>query len=131
MTSRSWLREKSRDRGSRTSAVLALAVLAGAVGVIAAWDHVHDQRYAAVQTPYLVSGAIGGLALAGTAAAILAIHHGRRLAAGRRAAFEELAMATESLMRGLVEHAADTHVARAKAARSKATRSRGRRSRTG
>jgi hypothetical protein len=64
--------------------VLAAVAAAGLAGVGLAWSGAAATLLPQVQLPYLVSGAVGGIALAGAALAVLATHLERRSSAADR-----------------------------------------------
>lgn len=72
------------------ASVVALTALAaaGLVVVLLAWRGVANVATVSDQVPFLVSGAIAGLAMIGFAAGVLMIQHRRYLEAQRRADFE-------------------------------------------
>lgn len=69
---------------------VALLVFAGLVGVTIAWQRAADTSSVALQLPYLVSGALGGIALIGFALGVANIQASRRRAAAERAEFARL-----------------------------------------
>jgi hypothetical protein len=66
-------------------AVLATAMGAGFVGMVLGWRGAAARTNVADQLPYVVSGAIGGLALVVFASTVLILQVGRRAEARRRA----------------------------------------------
>ena len=78
------------DRGIQAALVLVAVAAAGLIGLGVAWSGVAATLEAQFQMPYLISGAIGGVAVAGTALAILGTHLERRRSAGDRADTENL-----------------------------------------
>ena len=72
------------DRGVQAGLVLVAAAAVGFAVLALAWSEVAAKLYVSLQMPYLASGAIGGVALAGAAVAILAIHMERRRSAEDR-----------------------------------------------
>ena len=78
------------DRGIQAVLVLVAVAAAGLIGLGLAWSGVAATLDAQFQMPYLISGAIGGIAVAGTALAILGTHLERRRSAGDRADTETL-----------------------------------------
>lgn len=79
-----------QDKGVQAALVLAAVALAGLVALGIAWSGVAATLLPEVQMPYLVSGAIGGVALAGTAMAVLGTHLERRNSAWDRAVLDDI-----------------------------------------
>lgn len=69
--------------------LVAMAV-AGAVGLAVAWRGVAGTLDVWVQVPFLASGAVGGVALAGAAIGLLSVHTERQSAADERDALDNL-----------------------------------------
>jgi hypothetical protein len=67
--------------------VLAVLVAGGFVGLAIAWRGLAATLVVALQLPYAVSGAIGGIALVGFALGVANIQASRRAAARERADF--------------------------------------------
>ncbi len=65
-------------------------VLAGFIGIAIGWRVAARTLFVPFQTPALVSGGLGGLALVLLGAGLANVQVGRRLAAGERAATEAL-----------------------------------------
>ena len=82
---RAWL----RDPGLRAVAVLVAVAVGGLAGLGLAWRGAAANLDVWVQVPFLVSGALGGVALTGTSLALLAIHLDRRAAAEERDLLDE------------------------------------------
>lgn len=78
------------DRGVQAALVLLAVAAAGLAGLGLAWSGVAATLFPQLQMPFLVSGAIGGVALAGTAMAVLATHLERRSAATERAQLDAI-----------------------------------------
>ena len=78
--------------------VLLLIVGAGFVGLWTAWSGLAAEIFVPFQVPFLVSGAMGGLALAGFGLGVLAIQSSRRAEATRRAEFERIIDASVRLL---------------------------------
>ena len=77
-------------RGLRDPFVVSVTLLvalgvAGLAGIALAWKTAAGSLVVSVQLPYLVSGAMGGVALLGFAAGLLTIQLRRRQEAARRA----------------------------------------------
>ena len=69
------------DRGVQASLVLCALAAGGFAGLGLAWRGAAATLGVYVQLPFVVSGAVGGVALAGACAGILAVHVERRAAA--------------------------------------------------
>jgi hypothetical protein len=78
--------------------ILVMVVVAGFVGVWTAWSGLAASLFVPFQLPYLVSGAMGGLALAGFGLGVLAIQSSRRAEASRRTDFERVIDAAVHLL---------------------------------
>jgi hypothetical protein len=91
------VRASLRDPGARAVAVLIAAAAAGFVALGLAWRGLAATLDVWVQLPFVVSGGFGGVALTGTALALLDIHLSRRSAAAERVALEELLAALSAL----------------------------------
>ena len=88
-----------RPGAFEVSVVVTLAVAgAGFIGLWTAWSGLAAEIFVPFQVPYLVSGALGGLALAGFALGVLAIQSTRRAEATRRAEFERVVDAAVELL---------------------------------
>jgi hypothetical protein len=97
------------DPGLRAGAVLFGAALAGFVALGIGWAGLASKLLVPLQLPFLVSGAIGGVALTGASLGLLAIHLERRATAVERAALD-----------GVVRDAAElAELVRARAASSR------------
>jgi hypothetical protein len=79
------LRRALRDPFVVSVSILVTLLAGGLVAVGVAWKTAAASLDVAVQLPYLVSGALGGLAVAGFAAGLLSIQIRRRQEASRRA----------------------------------------------
>ncbi len=73
-----------RDPFVTSMVVLTALVVAGLVAIGVGWHGVAASLVVAIQLPYLVSGALGGLALIGFALALVAIQSTRRNEARER-----------------------------------------------
>ena len=89
------------DPGLRAALVLTTVVLAGFAGIAVGWRGVAANLYVPLQVPFLVSAAVGGVALAGTAAALLAVHLERRAAAVRRRELDSIIRTTGLIAQAL------------------------------
>lgn len=87
-----------RDPYVVSCAVLVGLVLAGIVGVGVGWKGAAASLVVAFQLPYIVSGAMGGLALAGFACGLLLIQVRRRQEAQRRAEFDRVVRAAADVL---------------------------------
>ena len=90
-----------RDPFVTSMLVLIALVIAGLIGVGVAWRGVAASLIVAVQLPYLVSGALGGLALIGFAAALIAIQSTRRVEARERAEMARFGRAAADVLGAL------------------------------
>jgi amino acid transporter len=79
-----------RDPGVQALVVLALLALAGFVMLGLAWHGAARTIYVPLQSPWLVSGGVAGLALLGMALGAWSIHEGRRRDAEHRAVMEDI-----------------------------------------
>lgn len=77
------------ERWIQAALVFGGAALAGFAGLGLAWHGASSTLAVYVQMPFLVSGGIGGLALAGTFSGLLAVHGERRAGASDRLWLEE------------------------------------------
>lgn len=73
-----------RDPRVSTTLVLVAAVLAGLLLLAQGWRGVAATLFVPFQVPYLVSGAVAGVALSGAALALLRVHLDRAEAAQER-----------------------------------------------
>ena len=78
-----------RDPGIKAIGVLATIAIAGFVMLGLAWRGAARTVYVPLQVPWLVSGAVAGLATVGLAIGAWSIHLGRRQDAAHRAEVEE------------------------------------------
>ena len=76
------------DRGVQAGLILLASAAAGFAVLGLAWSEVAGKLFVSLQMPFLVSGAIGGVAVAGASLAILAVHIERRHSADDRAAMD-------------------------------------------
>ncbi len=86
------------DASLRAAAGLALLVVAGFVVLGLAWHGAARTPYVPLETPWLISGGIGGLALVGMGLGAMSIHLSRRERAQQRAAVEQLISVAAELM---------------------------------
>ena len=87
-----------RDPFVVSAVVLGALVVAGLLGVAVAWKGAAASLVVAFQLPYVISGALGGLALAGFAAGLLLVQVRRRTEARRRADFDRVVRAAADLL---------------------------------
>lgn len=84
------------DRGVQAALVFAAIAAAGFAGLGIAWHGASATLGVYNQMPFVVSGGIGGIALAGTFLGLLAVHSERRAAATDRLWLEDaISSATE------------------------------------
>ena len=81
--------------------VLTALVVAGLVGIGVAWRGLAASLIVAIQLPYLVSGAMGGIALIGFALALISIQATRRNEAVERAEMARFGRAAAELLGAL------------------------------
>jgi hypothetical protein len=110
-----------RDPGVRAAVILAGFVIAGFVVILLAWVGTSEKGYVALQLPWVVSGAMVGLALIGVGAALLDIHLWRRQAATRRTVLSEVVRDTSELAESIAARVARRRAA-AKPAKQTAAR---------
>ena len=79
-----------RDPGVQAMVVLALLAAAGFVMLALAWRGAARTIYVPLQSPWVLSGGVAGLALLGMALGAWSVHEGRRRDAEHRAVMEEL-----------------------------------------
>ena len=87
-----------RDPFVASVAVLVVLCLVGLVGVGVAWKGAAATLVVALQLPYIVSGAMGGLALLGFALGLVLVQTRRRNEARRRAEFDRVVRAAADLL---------------------------------
>lgn len=91
------MRAALADRGVRAALVLVAVAAAGLAGLGLAWRGAAATLGVWVQMPFVVSGAVGGVALAGCFLALLGVHLERRAAARERLVLESaIASAAET-----------------------------------
>lgn len=95
------MKPRHLDPFAIVTAVIAALVVAGLVGVGVAWRGVAATLAVALQLPYAVSGAVGGLALVGFALGVGTVQATRRAAAKERADFDRVVDAAASLLAAL------------------------------
>lgn len=82
----------------RSLIVLGLLAAAGLAGLAVAWQGANDLLAVALQLPYAVSGALGGLAVLGFALGLMSIQASRRAAAVERDQFGRFVSASAQLL---------------------------------
>ena len=87
-----------RDPFVASVGVLVALSLVGLVGIGVAWKGAAATLVVALQLPYIVSGAIGGLALLGFALGLTLVQTRRRAEALRRAEFDRVVRAAADLL---------------------------------
>ena len=92
------LRQTLRDPFSMSVIVLGALAVAGLVGIAVGWKGAAAALDVSVQLPYIVSGAIGGLALLGFSLGLLLIQARRREEARRRADMQRVVRAAADLL---------------------------------
>jgi hypothetical protein len=99
------VRGAARDPFVVSVIVLGALVVAGLVGVAVAWRGAAASLVVAFQLPYIISGALGGLALAGFASGLLMIQVRRRAEARRRVDFDRVVRAAADVLAAARERA--------------------------
>ena len=92
------LRAALRDPFTVSVAVLGLLAVAGLGGIAVGWKGAAAALDVSVQLPYIVSGAIGGLALLGFSLGLLLIQIRRREEARRRAELQRVVRAAADVL---------------------------------
>ncbi|MEY2478130.1 MAG: hypothetical protein QOG87_3445 [Actinomycetota bacterium] len=87
-----------RDPFVASVGILVVLAVTGLVGVAVAWKGAAATLVVALQLPYLVSGAIGGLALLGFALGLLLVQTRRRREARERAELDRVVRAAADLL---------------------------------
>ena len=87
-----------RDPFVASLMVLGVLVLTAFVGLGVAWKGAAATLVVALQLPYIVSGALGGLALLGFALGLVLIQARRREEAVRRAEFDRVVRAAADVL---------------------------------
>jgi hypothetical protein len=87
-----------RDPFVASLVVLVVLVLTALVGLGVAWKGAAATLVVALQLPYIVSGAVGGLALLGFALGLLLVQARRRDEAVRRADFDRVVRAAADVL---------------------------------
>lgn len=89
---------RDRDGVGESLVVAAALALAGFASMTLAWRGTADKVKVPDQLPYLLSGALGGLALIGVAAVLATIQQRRWVEAHRQARFEAVVAAAADLL---------------------------------
>jgi hypothetical protein len=92
------LRQTLRDPFAVSVIVLGVLAVTGLVGIGVGWRGAAAELDVAVQVPYIVSGAIGGLALLGFSLGLLLIQARRREEARRRADLQRVVRAAADVL---------------------------------
>jgi len=95
------MRRLQRDPFTASMVLLTALVVFGLVTVWVAWSGVVGSLVVAIQLPYLVSGAIGGVALVGFALGLIAIQATRRTEARERIEMARFSRAAADLLADL------------------------------
>jgi hypothetical protein len=90
--------KRLRDPFVASVVVLIALAAAGLVGLGVAWKGAAATLIVALQLPYIVSGAIGGLVLLGFALGLVLVQARRRDEAVRRAEFDRVVRAAADLL---------------------------------
>jgi hypothetical protein len=89
---------RARDPFVGVMIVVSALVVAGLVGLAVAWRGLAASLVVALQLPYAVSGALGGLALVGFALGVASIQASRRNAARERSEFARVVDAAADVL---------------------------------
>ena len=92
------LRQTLRDPFAVSVIVLGVLAVTGLVGIAVGWKGAAAELDVSVQVPYIVSGAIGGLALLGFSLGLLLIQARRREEARRRADLQRVVRAAADVL---------------------------------
>jgi hypothetical protein len=87
-----------RDPFVASVAVLAALAVIGLLGVAVAWKGAAATLVVALQLPYIVSGALGGLALLGFSLGLVLVQARRRDEARRRAELDRVVRAAAEVL---------------------------------
>jgi hypothetical protein len=102
------------DRGVQAALVLGAVAAAGLAALGLAWGGAAAQIYVGLQMPYVASGVLSGVALAGTCLGLLAVHLERRSQALDRLDLDRAVRVTaelaDTLPRALARRAGSTLV---------------------
>lgn len=85
------------DKGLQAVLVLAAVAAAGLAGLGIAWNGVAATLFPQLQLPFIVSGGLGGVAVAGASLSLLATHLERRSSASDRARMEAIIAAATAV----------------------------------
>jgi hypothetical protein len=91
------LRAASADSWTMSVVILAIAAATGMTGIVLGWRGAAGRVDLADQLPYVVSGAIGGIALLGFALTVFCVQTRRRAEAHHRLELARLTLAVENL----------------------------------
>ena len=94
---RTTLRRGLADPFAQALAVLGVLAAAGFLMLVLAWRGAAKTTFVPLQSPWLLSGGLAGLALIGMSLGAWSIHAGRRDDAGHRAEMEDLVRAAAEL----------------------------------
>ena len=97
------LRRAARDPFVVSVTLLVALALAGLVGVGVGWRGAAASLDVAVQMPYIVSGALGGLTVLGFSVGLLLIQFRRRNEARRRAELQRVVTAAADVLAAVRE----------------------------
>jgi hypothetical protein len=92
------MREKLDDPSLPVLTGSALGVLMGFAGILLAWWGASAELFAVLETPWLVSGGLGGLALVGVSATLGALHLRRRAVARELVLLDEAELLVHELL---------------------------------
>jgi len=92
------MREGFQDPSLPAVAGSALGVLAGFAAIVLAWWGASAELFAVLETPWVVSGGIGGLLLVGVSATLGALHLRRRSVARELVLLDEAELLVHDLL---------------------------------
>jgi hypothetical protein len=94
------MREKLQDPSLPALAGSLAGVLAGFAGILLAWWGSSDELFGSLETPWVVSGGLGGLLLVGVSATLGALHLRRRAVARELVLLDEAELLVHELLAG-------------------------------
>ena len=92
------MREKLQDPSAPVLAGSLMGVLAGFAGIVLAWLGASNELFGSLETPWLLSGGLGGLLLVGVSAVLGALHLRRRAVARELVLLDEAELIVHELL---------------------------------